>query len=233
MSNDKEQKIQFLRKFSLFKNLSDYEMLPLTDLMNTKTYEKDTFIFMKNERLTHVYFILEGEIKIFRTNPDGKEQIINILKAPDMFPHQGLFRQGNYPANAQVSKEAKLMSISIADFEEFLIIYPSVSIKMFRILGEIIVDLQNRLEEKMLLTVYDQVVRLLLRLTNNYGKRINDEEYKISLNLTNLDLANMIGTSRETVSRTLSLLRKEGIVKNDAKGLYIIKYDRLKHEAEL
>src|SRR5690625_6930066 len=129
-------------------------MLHLNDIMNTKTYKKDTFIFMKNERLTHVYFILEGEIKIFRTNPDGKEQIINILKAPDMFPHQGLFRQGNYPANAQVSKEAKLMSISIADFEEFLMVYQSLSVQMYRILGESIVQSQNRLDATMRIAAY-------------------------------------------------------------------------------
>ncbi|HLS36316.1 MAG TPA: Crp/Fnr family transcriptional regulator [Bacillota bacterium] len=233
MSNDKEQKIQFLRKFSLFKNLSDYEMLPLTDLMNTKTYEKDTFIFMKNERLTHVYFILEGEIKIFRTNPDGKEQIINILKAPDMFPHQGLFRQGNYPANAQVSKEAKLMSISIADFEEFLIVYPSVSVKMFRILGEIIVDLQNRLEERMLLSVYEQIIKLFIRLADNYGKQVNEDEKIISLQFTTQDLASMIGSSRETVSRTISLLRKENLLRTDENGYYIVQYDALKSQLSI
>src|SRR5699024_9601730 len=125
------------------------------------------------EPINKVYFILHGEIKILQTSVDGKEQIINILKAPDMFPHQGLFRQGNYPANAQVNKEAKLMYISIADFEQFLLIYPRVSVKMFRILGEIIIDLQNRLQEKILYTIYEQIVLLLIRLTNNYGKAIN------------------------------------------------------------
>lgn len=226
--NESESKTKFLRHFPLFKNLSDYELIPLADLMETRTFEKESFIFMKTDPLTHVYFIFEGEVKIFRTNPEGKEQIINILKAPDMFPHQGLFRQGNYPANAQVNKNSKLMRISIADFEEFLILYPSVSMKMFRILGEIIVDLQNRLEERLLLTVYEQIVRLLLRLADHYGKEINEEEILISLQFTNQDLANMIGSSRETVSRTISLLRKENHIRNDREGYYIVKYENLK-----
>lgn len=233
MTYGQEQKIQFLRTFPLFKNLSDYEMKPLAELTESLTYEKDSFIFLKDEPLTHVYFILEGEVKIFRTNPDGKEQIVNMLKSPDMFPHQGLFRQGNYPANAQVTKETKLLSISIANFEEFLIVYPSVSMKMFRILSEIIFDLQNRLEERMLFSVYDQIIMQLLRLANKHGQRISDHEMKISLQLTNQDLANMIGSSRETVSRTISLLRKEGYVRSDEKGNYIVKYYDLKDKLTL
>src|SRR5690625_4171298 len=186
-----EQKRHFLRQFPLFKDLTDTEITPLIDLMDTKSYPKDTFVFMKDEPITKVYFILEGEVKIFQTGVEGKEQIVNMLKAPDMFPHQGLFRQGNYPANAQVSKEAKLMSISIADFEEFLIVYPSVSVKMFRILGEIIVDLQNRLEERMLLSVYEQIIKLFIRLADNYGKQVNEDEKIISLQFTTQDLASM------------------------------------------
>lgn len=233
MSYNSEKKIYFLKQFPLFKNLSDYELKPLADLMETKVYKKDSFVFMKTDNLTHVYFILEGKVKIFRTNPDGKEQIINMLKAPDMFPHQGLFRQGNYPANAQVNKDTKLMSISIADFEEFLIVYPSVSVKMFRILGEIILDLQNRLEERLLLTVYEQIVRLFIRLANNHGKSINEDEMVISLQFTNQDLANMIGSSRETVSRTISQLRKENLIKNDDDGFYVVNYIGLKDQLSL
>lgn len=225
-----EQKRHFLRQFPLFKDLTDTEITPLIDLMDTKIYPKDTFVFMKDEPITKVYFILEGEVKIFQTSVEGKEQIVNMLKAPDMFPHQGLFRQGNYPANAQINKDAKLMFISIADFEQFLLIYPHVSIKMFRILGEIIIDLQTRLQEKILLTTYEQIVMLLLRLTNNYGKQLNEEEFQITINFTNQELANMIGSSRETVSRTLTALRKEGLIRNDEEGYCIVNYDRLKVE---
>src|SRR5699024_8521555 len=189
MNKETEKMKYFLRQFPLFKELTDYEIMPLIDLMSTNIYAPDTFVFMKDEPITDVYFILRGEVKIFQTSMEGKEQIINILKAPDMFPHQGLFRQGNYPANAQVTTETKLMNISIADFEQFLLIYTQVSIKMFRILGEIIVDLQSRLQEKILFTVYEQIVMLLIRLTNNYGEKINENEYKITLNFTNQDLA--------------------------------------------
>ena len=228
-----DRKRHFLRQFPLFKDLTDTELTPLIDLMDTKAYPKDTFVFMKDEPITKVYFILEGEVKIFQTSVEGKEQIVNMLKAPDLFPHQGLFRQGNYPANAQINKDAKLMFISIADFEQFLLIYPHVSIKMFRILGEIIVDLQTRLQEKILLTTYEQIVMLLLRLTNNYGKQLNGEEFQITINFTNQELANMIGSSRETVSRTLTALRKEGLIRNDEEGHCIVNYDRLKDEFTL
>lgn len=229
-----EQNIQrmghFLRQFPLFRELTDDEMIPLVDLMKSRTFSTNSFVFMKDEPITNVYFILEGEVKIFRTSIEGKEQIVNILKAPDMFPHRGLFREDNYPANAQVMENSRLMYLSITDFEQFLIMYPHVSIKMFRILSEIIGDLQSRLEEKILFTVYEQIVMLLIRLTKNYGKQINEVEHKIGLQFTNQDLANMIGSSRETVSRTLTLLRRKKLIRNDDDGFCIVNYEELKEQ---
>lgn len=233
MKHNSESTGNFLRQFPIFKELTDDEIIPLIELMETRTFPTNSFVFMKDEPITNVYFILDGEVKIFRTSIEGKEQIVNILKAPDMFPHRGLFRQDNYPANAQVMKDTRLMYLSIADFEQFLIMYPRVSIKMFRILSGIIGDLQSRLEEKILFTVYEQIVMLLIRLAKNHGKQINDVEYKIGLQFTNQDLANMIGSSRETVSRTLTLLRKEKLIRNDEDGYVIIKFNKLKDEFNL
>src|SRR5699024_1048141 len=97
---------KFLSQFTIFKNLTDYEMEPIVDISNSKIYEPGTIVFMQNEPITDVYFIQEGEIKIYKTDYDGKEQIINVLQKDDMFPHQGFFRNGNYPAHAEIISRA-------------------------------------------------------------------------------------------------------------------------------
>ncbi|NLY81135.1 MAG: Crp/Fnr family transcriptional regulator [Lysinibacillus sp.] len=228
MNNQSVQAL--LQQFSLFKDLSNQEMVPIVNLAKYRQYREGSHIFMQDEPLENVYFIQEGTIKIYRTDLHGKEQIINILVSGQMFPHQGFFRNGNYPAHAQVLEDAKLIYIPIHLFEDFLTKNPQVCIKIFRILGDKIVDLQNRLEEQILHNTYEQIVSLLIRLANSHGKEIEKNVFIVKNHFTNRDLANMIGSSRETVNRTLNQLKKNKLLRVDAAGHFIINIEDLKGE---
>lgn len=221
---------KFLSQFTIFKNLTDYEMEPIVDISNSKIYEPGTIVFMQNEPITDVYFIQEGEIKIYKTDYDGKEQIINVLQKDDMFPHQGFFRNGNYPAHAEIISRARLVNIPILSFENFLLTHPEICIKMFKVLSGIIVDLQQRLEEKIMYNINDQIGLLLMRLSRKSGSEIESGIYRINLKFTNSELANMIGSSRETISRCLTKLKKADLIDVDKKGYLIVHYDDLEKE---
>lgn len=221
---------QLLQRFPLFKNLTDEEMEPVLEIARNRVYRQGIHLFMQGDPLTNVYFILNGKIKIYRTDLQGKEQIINVLGENQMFPHQGFFRNDNYPAHAEVLKEATLVYIPIHLFEEFLISNPEVSVKVFRVLGDIIVDLQNRLEEQILHNTYEQIILLLIRLTKSHGKELTEDQFEITTQFTNRDLANMIGSSRETVSRTLTQLKKNNLIKNEKTGHIIVNRTKLEEE---
>lgn len=221
---------ELLQRFPLFKNLTDYEMEPVLDIARNRLYRQGTHLFMQGDPLTNVYFILHGKVKIYRTDLQGKEQIVNVLGEGGMFPHQGFFRNDNYPAHAEVLEEATLVYIPIPLFEQFLITNPEVSVKVFKVLGDIIVDLQNRLEEQILHNTYEQIILLLLRLTTSHGQEINEDQVKITTQFTNKDLANMIGSSRETVSRTLTQLKKNNLVHIDTNGRMIVNREELEEE---
>lgn len=218
----------FLRQFPVFKDLNEFEMKPIAEFSQKNKYDVGQIVFMQDEPITNVYFIKAGKVKIYKTDYEGKEQIVNVLQKNDMFPHQGLFRKGNYPAHAEIiDGKATLINIPIASFENFLITHPEISIKMFRVLGDIIMDLQNRLEEKILYNVYDQIIMLLIRLAKKNGETIDEDYVKIKLSLTNRELANMIGSSRETVSRTLTQLRKNNLILDGEDGYLIINWTAL------
>lgn len=221
---------ELLQKFALFKGLSDEEMLPIVNLAKNRIYRQGTHIFMQGDPLTNVYFIHEGRIKIYRTDLHGKEQIINVLEPGNMFPHQGFFRQDNYPAHAEVLEDALLIYIPIHLFEDFLISHPEICVKLFRVLGDLIVDLQNRLEEKMLHNTYEQIILLLLRLAKQSGQLTSEGRVQMTSHFTNRELANMIGSSRETVSRTLTQLKKKNFIHTDASGLMILDKEKLQNE---
>ncbi|MEK4085410.1 Crp/Fnr family transcriptional regulator [Psychrobacillus sp. FSL K6-1415] len=219
-----------LQRFSLFKDLTNAEIEPILDLAKNRLYRQGTHIFMQDDPLTNVYFIHQGQIKIYRTDMQGKEQIVNVLGEGEMFPHMGFFRKGTYPAHAEVLEDAILIYIPIHLFEEFLKTNPEICVKIFSILGDKIVDLQNRLEEKMLHNTYEQIILLLLRLAKSHGKKFDDDHYIFTTQFTNRDLANMIGSSRETVSRTLTSLKKSKLISSNPAGNIILNMDKLKDE---
>lgn len=221
---------ELLQRFPLFKNLNDYEIEPILSIAKNRTYKQGTHIFMQGDPLTNVYFIHSGKVKIYRTDMQGREQIVNVLKAGQMFPHQGFFRDDDYPAHAEVAEDAVLIYIPKNSFEDFLITNPNICIKIFRVLGNMIVDLQNRLEEKMLYNTYEQIILLLIRIAQNHGEKISEDEVKITTQFTNRELANMIGSSRETVSRTISQLKKEELIDTDDDGNLIVYVTELKNE---
>ncbi|SET14845.1 CRP/FNR family transcriptional regulator, anaerobic regulatory protein [Oceanobacillus limi] len=221
---------ELLQKFPIFKDLTDGEMEPILDLAKHRMYRQGTHIFMQGDPLTNVYFIHQGKVKIYKTDIHGKEQIVNVLQKGDMFPHQGFFRQDDYPAHAEVAEDALLIYIPINLFENFLLTHPEICVKLFRVLGDIIVDLQRRLEEKIMLNTYDQIIMLLIRLGNKHGRELGNGNIHITTHFTNRELANMIGSSRETVSRTLTQLKKAELITNDEKGDLILDIEALESE---
>ncbi|ALX48651.1 Crp/Fnr family transcriptional regulator [Lentibacillus amyloliquefaciens] len=221
---------ELLQKFPLFKGLTDYEIESIVELAKSRMYRHGTHIFMQGDPLTNVYFIHQGKIKIYKTDFHGKEQIVNVLQAGDMFPHQGFFRQDDYPAHAEVLEDATLIYIPIPSFENFLVNQPEICVKLFRVLGDIIVDLQTRLEEKLLHNTYEQIIMLLIRLSKGYGKETSDGMTKLTTNFTNRELANMIGSSRETVSRTLTQLKKQHLITADKSGAIVLDINALEEE---
>ncbi|GAB3059998.1 Crp/Fnr family transcriptional regulator [Virgibacillus ainsalahensis] len=219
-----------LQHFTLFKGLTDFEMEPIVKMARNRPYRHGTHIFMHGDPLTNVYFIYQGKIKIYKTDFHGKEQIVNILGPGDMFPHQGFFRKGDYPANAQVIEDAVLLYIPIDSFENFLMTNPEISVKLLRVLGDRIIDLQHRLEEKILHNTYEQIILLLLRLAKNNDNKTLENHTRIPTKFTNQELANMIGSSRETLSRTITQLKKKDFLYTDKNGYFVLDIAALEDE---
>ena len=216
-----------LSEFSLFRELNDYELTKITDIASARDWKKQSHVFLQGDPLENVYFIYDGKIKVYKSDINGREQIVAIMKKGDMFPHVGFFRKGDYPAYAEVLEPSILIAIPISKFENVLIENPELCIKVFRVLGEKIVDLQNRLEEQILNNTNEQIIKLLIRLGQKHGKKLADGRILLKAEFTNKDLANMIGTTRETISRTLTKMKKDELIEVDEKGDMLLNIDKL------
>lgn len=221
--------IKRLSEVPIFKELNFCELEEVVKIAQTRFYKNKTYVFMQEDPLDRVFFIHSGKVKIYKTDPSGKEQIISVLEPGEMFPHAGFFRKGNFPAHAEIVENAELIVVPIVEFEKLLIAFPDLSIKLFKVLGEKIVDLQARLEAQILHNTYEQIILLLLRLSKSNG-RLENGVHKITTQFTNRELANMIGTSRETVSRTVNYLRRKNFITQCDDGLYLIDREALQQE---
>ncbi|WP_040208482.1 Crp/Fnr family transcriptional regulator [Neobacillus jeddahensis] len=224
-----EDIVKRLSHVPIFKELSVEELDPIVKIAQTRFYKHKMYVFMQDDLLDRVFFIHSGKIKIYKTDQSGKEQLISVLEPGEMFPHAGFFRTGNFPAHAEVMEDATLIVIPIDKFEEILISYPELCIKLFKVLGEKIIDLQGRLEAQVLHNTYEQIILLLIRLCKSNGEKMGDR-YRLTTQFTNRELANMIGTSRETVSRTINQVKKKEYITQDENGFYLIHREALQQE---
>ncbi|MCM3571619.1 MULTISPECIES: Crp/Fnr family transcriptional regulator [Mesobacillus] len=219
-----------LARFSLFRDLDDNELDKIVDISISREWKKNSHIFMQGDPLENVYFINEGKIKVYKSDANGREQIVAILKKGEMFPHVGFFRKGGYPGYSEVLEQASLVVVPISQFEKVLVDNPHLSIKVFKVLGEKIVDLQERLEAQILNNTYEQIIKLLIRLGELHGEKQEDGTVLLKADFTNKDLANMIGTTRETVSRTLTKMKKDDLISTDTNGNMVLDPDVLMDE---
>lgn len=221
---------EVLSWFPIFRELEGHELDKIAAISLSKEFSKGAHVFMQGDPLKNVYFVSNGKIKIYKSDVNGKEQIVSIQKKGDMFPHVGFFRKGDYPAYSEVLEPSTLVSVPISEFENVLIDNPELCIKLFRVLGEKIVDLQNRLEEQILNNTNEQIIKLLVRLGKTHGAEQADGAIFLKAEFTNRDLANMIGTTRETVSRTLTKMKKDNLIKVDSQGNMLFDPERLLEE---
>jgi CRP/FNR family transcriptional regulator, cyclic AMP receptor protein len=219
---DKNEIKSVLARFSLFRDLDEHELEKIVDISISREWKKNSHVFLQGDPLENVYFINEGKVKIYKSDANGREQIVAILKKGEMFPHVGFFRKGGYPGYSEVLEQASIVVVPISQFEKVLVDNPHLSIKVFKVLGEKIVDLQERLEAQILNNTYEQIIKLLIRLGELHGEKQEDGTVLMKADFTNKDLANMIGTTRETVSRTLTKMKKDELIATDENGNMIL-----------
>lgn len=221
------EKIQVLKQVPLFAELNEEDLIALQDITLKHTYHKKEYVFMEGEEREAVFFIHSGTIKTFKVDHDGKEQIINFLQAGDMFPHVGFFEETPYPATAEVMSEAVLFMIRIDDFNQFMLKHPEIAMKVMKILGQKIAILTQRIQEMNTQNVQHRVVYALIRLAQESGQS-DKEEIFIDMPITNQDVANIVGSSRETINRVLNHLKKIDLIQVSRKGIFIKDINQLK-----
>src|SRR6056297_714889 len=214
---------EYLKKFILFSELNDTQLTEINKFIKTKTYPAGYTLFQEGEKGNRVYFLKEGKVKVMKTKMDGSIQILEILQPGDVFGEVVLFGINDYPATARTLEDIKVDFLYKDDFKEYFNKNPQIGWGMLKVMAQKLAKAQHRIENLGLRNTKGRIARLIMDMIKDFGNK-QDE---FVLDVSQKDLANFIGTSRETVSRTLSEFRKNNLVEltnsklivKDIKGL--------------
>ncbi|MDF1507249.1 Crp/Fnr family transcriptional regulator [Robertmurraya sp. DFI.2.37] len=212
---------EFLSKVEVFKDLPPQSLQIIDKRIKKMSFNKGDKIISEYERAKGVFFVHSGMVKLTKQNEQGNELIVCMKKKGDIFAEACLFNYGDltYPATGTMIKPGEIYFLSTEDFEQELLLNPELAVQMIRYMGETLRDLTSIMRDIALLDVYTKTMKMLERLAEKFGANRCNRMY-IELPLTIQEFSTLIGTSRESVSRVFSKLRKEGLI--DIKQKHII-----------
>jgi len=204
-----------------FNRLTPTQQQQLMSLGVRRRFNRDELIFQAGCSSDDVYVLLDGRVKIFQLSCDGKELILWFCFRGELFGLAEVVRYASREVNALACSEVELLMIRQADFRRYLLDEPEVAISVIELmsgrlreLGDVLLNLASE-------DVRSRVIKLLTRLASRYGRY---EQHGICLNipLTHQEMADMIGTSRQTVTTVLGDLRRSGFLKTEQRNIFIV-----------
>lgn len=222
--------LQVLRRVPIFNGLTETELQFLAERAVPQQYCKGELLFTEGDPCTGLFVIESGHVRIFKSSPNGREQILAIEGPGSSVAELPLFDGGAYPASTAATDDAQIYFISKQDFHSLCLVHPQVPLKVLKVVGGRLRKLVGIIEELSFTTVRSRLISVLLRLAKA-GKKTS-AGIEIQLPPSNQELASEIGTVRELVSRNLSRLQAEDLIHMDAKTVTIPDLGRLQAELE-
>lgn len=218
----------YLRKIPYFNVLSESSLFEINKIAVEKEYKKNTVIFYEGDEGDAIYFVKKGKVKISKISQQGKEHIIRIMEDGDIFAESLLFIGGKYPATAEAIEDSKIIVLKNKDIENLILNNNEVALGIIKLMAKRLQNVAVIIENLALKDSLGRTVSILLTFAREKGIQGKDG-IAIELNLNRQDLANMVGTSRENMTRILSQLDKEGVIKLERHAIIIKDVNALKN----
>ena len=212
----------FFRKFALFAELDDRELASIAAVAKSRRYDKDDVVFHADESGDIFCLIKEGQVKVTMISPEGKEIILTLLGPGDFFGEMALLDNEPRSASVIATEALEILTIWRSDFLHILSENFGITQKVLAELSRRLRNASNRIESLATMDVYGRLARFFLDAARTSGK-VLDNGYVAVTRPTHQAIANMIGTSRETVSRLIHDLMKQNLLLSEGKTIYLRK----------
>jgi CRP-like cAMP-binding protein len=205
------QHIDMLKKVPLFESASDEELGRISNLLVERNVPRDTTIVAKDEPGDSMFVIARGRVKVSIQGDGGREVILNILKTGDFFGEMTLLDDLPRSADVVAAEDTRVLILKREAFVEAIASSPKTALNIMAELSRRLRRADELISNLALLDVATRVAHIMIDLAKRDGEEV-EEGILIRERPTQQDIASMIGTSRETVSRVLSDFQRAGLV---------------------
>ena len=218
---------KLLLNVPIFSNLDEKQISFIATKMRNKKYSKSDIILMEDEVGDTFFIILEGSVKVTRDSEDGREVILAVLSSGNFFGEISLLDGKTRYANAIALEKTSLMILKRNDFLQLLKEIPQISISLLSELAKRIRKTDEQVENLAFSDAEKRIGISILSISEQLGV-VKNGLVKIPKLPFHQDIANMAGTSRETVSRMLKLLETKKLITRNSNELSFVDYNKFK-----
>jgi len=217
---------EVIRKAPLFTALDDAASASLLANMVSVKISKGTILFAEGDGGDQLYVIAEGKLKLGTSSGDGRENLLSILGPGEMFGELSLFDPGPRTSTATAVTDAKLLSLGQEKLLPWLVENPKVSLQLLASLAQRLRRTNEAVGDLVFSDVPGRVAKALIDLGERFGKK-TDEGLFVHHDLTQEELAQLVGASRETVNKALADFAGRNWLKLDGRAVLITDFERL------
>ena len=219
--------VNFLQYVPVFSELDEPTLSKILSIGAKKTFMKESVILMEEDAGSAFFVIISGKVKVSRAGTDEKEVILSILSESDFFGEMALIDGQNRSANVIAIEDTELFIIQRNDFLTLLKDHFEICMALMQELTKRLRGADMKIKSLSLKDAEGKVATVILQLADDNG-RIRQGIVELDRLPLQQDLANMAGTSRETISRTLHTFAKKGLIELDGNKLRILNYEKFK-----
>lgn len=223
------ERVQLLKTVPIFASLPEQELTYIAGLLHEEHFKKDDYLFFEGDPSHWLYIVKQGKVRMVKYSSNGKDILLEVLFAGEMFGGVAIFDKDTYPASAQAMEPVSVLKLARADFFEFIAKYPTMAVDTVVHLGKRLREAHNMMRSLAVERVEKRIAAILSRLAVKIGEP-HEEGIKLDIYLTRQDIADMVGTTVETTIRTMSKFKKDGILASAEDGKILIRDMKLLNE---
>ena len=227
IKNRDKSLVKWLGETSLFVGMEEQHLRDISGIAMVVSYKRRATIFSEGDPGNGFYLVKEGKVKIFMISPDGKEQILHIFGPGDPFGEVPVFAGQSFPAHAVALENSRLVFLPRGDFVALVAANPALALNLLAVLSQRLRQFTKMIDSLSLKEVPGRLAAHLLYLSKKQSTG------DLQLELSKTQLASLLGTIPETLSRMLSKLQREGFVTIEGAKISIVDREGLVELAEV
>ncbi|VEI13161.1 Crp/Fnr family transcriptional regulator [Trueperella bialowiezensis] len=222
--------LNILANVELFRDLDNDERDALLSLMSETSLKRGESLFHEGDAGDRLYVVIEGKVKLSHTSDDGRENLIAILGPGEIIGELSLFDLGARSSTVTAIAPSRFLYLSHKDMMNYIDDHPKLAKSMLRELAKRLRNTNDQMADLVFSDVPGRVAKALLDLAERFGERTPEGIY-VAHDLTQEELAHLVGASRETVNKSLADFTARGWIRLEGRAVMLIQVGRLQRRA--